>query len=466
MKAVFYTAEALPWAEDLGDTPWAMLPVANRPLLDYWLETCAELGIGHVQVILGEGAEQVEEFAGTGSRWGVEIQYSFARASEQPLDYLKATSDRWSDGLLFIGGAFFLRRRQAYNPAGFQSLDACTHMSGDKTLFLFGKNGDEVHDLLEGRLESGRGLEQIHVHPYVIDGIPAYFDLNMKMVTGEFSRYLTAGFSEADGSSVGYNVLTPPSAHLRSPLIIGNDCRFGAMTTVGPKVVVADHVIVDSHTRLSNCLILQDTYIGQNLEIDNKIVSGNRLVSAVDGTTIEIDDSWLVARNRPDMRTEDLVRYIILWFMALGVAMVQVIPFCILYPLVRLSRIGAYRQDVFHDPRTGFVNLPVFQKLENRKSIVYRLFRAATLDRFPRLLLALRCRLFVCGQPPMRHPADDKIVKQLSQYYPAVFSYADYCKDNDRLADSLWYAHVRSLFEDVKILIKSLLYRFFRGGRT
>jgi acetyltransferase-like isoleucine patch superfamily enzyme len=444
MKAVFYTAEALPWAEKLGGTPWPLLPVANRPLLDYWLETCAELGISHVQVILGEGAEQVEEFAGTGDRWGVEIQYSFARASEQPLDYLKATSDRWTDGLFFIGGAFF--------------------RNSDRPLFLYGKNGSEVKALLDGNPGSKRGLEQAHIHPYVVDDIPAYFDLNMKMVTGEFSRYLTAGFSNSGGSSVGYNVMTPPSAHLRSPLIIGNDCRFGVMSTIGPKAVVADHVIVDSHTTLANCLILQDTYIGRNLEIENKIVSGNRLISAVDGTAIEIDDSWLVARNRPDMRTEDLVRYIILWFFALAVVMVQVVPFCILYPLVWLTRIAAYRREVFHDPRTGFVKLPVFQKLENHKSVVYRLFRAATLDRFPWLLFALCGRLFVCGQPPMRHPADDEIIKQLPQYYPAVFSYADYSRDSDRLVDSLLYAHIRSLFEDVKILIKSLLYRFFRGG--
>ncbi len=464
MKAVFYTAEALLWAEKLGETPWPLLPVANRPLLDYWLETCAELGISRVQVILGEGAEQVEEFAGTGDRWGLEIQYSFARASEQPLDYLRATSDRWTDGLFFIGGAFFLRRRQAYKSAGLKTMEACLHGNSDQPHFLYGKNGSEVKTLLDGNPGSKRGLEQAHIHPYVIDDIPAYFDLNMKMVAGEFSRYLTAGFSNTKGSSVGYNVMTPPSAHLRSPLIIGNDCRFGIMSTIGPKAVVADHVIVDSRTTLTNCLILQDTYIGRNLEIENKIVSGNRLISAIDGTAIKIDDSWLVARNRPDMRTEDLVRYIILWFLALALALVQVVPFCILYPLVWVTRIGAYRREVFHDPRTGFVTLPIFQKLKNRKSVVYRLFRAATLDRFPWLLLALRGRLFVCGHPPMRHPADDEVIKQLSQYYPAVFSYADYSRDSDRLVDSLWYAHIRSLFEDVKILIKSLLYRFFRGG--
>ncbi len=464
MKAVFYTADPLPWADDIGGVPWPLLPVANRPLLDYWLETCAEIGIRQVQVILGEGADEVEEFAGNGSRWGVEIQYSFARANEQPLDYLKATSNRWEDGLLFIGAAFFLRRRQAYKPSDFQILEACHYGAEGKAWFLYGKTGDEVKALLEGGFGSDRGLEQIHVHPFIIDGIPAYFDINMKMVEGELQRYVTAGFSNVDGSSVGYNVLTPPSAHLRPPLIIGNDCRFGFMSTIGAKVVVGNHVIIDSHTELSNCLILQDTYIGQNLEIRNKIVSGNRLISAEDGTVVEITDSWLVARNRPNMRTEDLVRYIILWVLALGIALIQAIPFCILYPLVRLTRIGIFQKNVFHDPKTGYLNLPVFIKLKNRKSIIYRLFRAAMLDRFPWLLLALRGRLFVCGQPPMRHPEEDELITQLPHYYPAVFSYADYSRDSDRLVDSLWYAHIRSLFEDVKILIKSFLYRFFRAG--
>jgi lipopolysaccharide/colanic/teichoic acid biosynthesis glycosyltransferase len=29
----------------------------------------------------------------------------------------------------------------------------------------------------------------------------------------------------------------------------------------------------------------------------------------------------------------------------------------------------------------------------------------------------------------------------------------------------LWYVHSRSLYEDIKILIKTLLHRFFRAGR-
>ncbi len=465
MNAVFYTTDILPWVSDIGEVPWPLLPVANRPLLDYWLETCVEHKVRQVQLILGDGADLVEEFVGDGSRWGLKIKYGFARAGEQPLDYLRATADRWDRGLLYIGEPFFLRRRQAFKPSGFKTLDACRYEVDGRIAFLFGKNGAEVKALLEGGSGSDRGLEQIHIHPFPINEVSAYFDLNMKMVSGEFKRYVTAGFSDTDGSSIGYNVLTPPSAHLCPPIMIGNDCRFGSLTTVGPRSIIGDHVIIDSHTVLKNCLILSDTYIGKNLEIVNKIVSGDRLISPDDGTVVEIADSWLVARNRPDMRTEDLVRYIILWFLALGLGALQLIPFCILCPLVLMSRSASFRREVFHDPHRGYIKLPVFRRSGERRSVICRLFRAGALDRFPWLLMALRGRLFVCGQPPMRHPEDDDLIKQLRHYYPAVFSYEDYSKETDRLVDSLWYAHIRSLFEDMKILIKTLLHRFFQVGK-
>jgi hypothetical protein len=465
MKAIFHVGMPHPWADAFGGMPWALLPVANRPLLDYWLETCAEQKIEEVQIILGDGAEQIEQFAGDGTQWGLRIQYGFARTGERPLEYLRQSHEHWEDGLLFLGGPVFLRRRQAFRATGYKTLKACRFNHAEETLFLFGKTADEVEALLAGDAGSPRGLEQIHIHPFPIESVAAYYDLNMKMVRGEFLRYVTAGYGMADGSSVGYNVLTPPSALLRAPIMVGNDCRMGTMSTIGPNVIIADHVIIDARSELSNCIILQDTYIGQNLEINRKIVFGKRLIDPDDGAVVELDDSWVVARNRPDMRTEDFIRYCILWSLALGVTLIQVIPFCILYPLVRITRIGAFRNELFHDPKTGYVSLPVFIKLENRRSVAYSLFRAATLDRFPWLLRALGGRLFVCGQPPMRHPQDDEIVTQLTHYYPAVFSYADYNKDNDRLSDALWYAHIRSLFEDVKILIKSLLHRFFRAGR-
>ena len=113
-----------------------------------------------------------------------------------------------------------------------------------------------------------------------------------------------------------------------------------------------------------------------------KIVSGNRVIDPSDGTVIQINDSWLVARNRPDMRTEDFVRYVILWGVALGIATVQVVPFLLLLLLIRMTGIAKFSKEQFHDPHTGYISLPVFRKLKNRKSVLYRVFRAFSLDRF------------------------------------------------------------------------------------
>jgi hypothetical protein len=465
MIAVLNTASACSWAEQLGQTPWPLLPVANRPLLDYWLETCAEMGIRSIHVVLGDQSKHIEDFIGDGARWNVEVQYAFARPGEEPLGYLRSITRLWQDGLFYLGGPFFMRRRKAFKASGVKHLKACRHEAEGEALFLFGRTVDEINALVDGDPGSTRGLEQIHIHAFPLSSIGAYFDLNMKMVLGEFMRYSVAGFSTGDRSSIGYNVNTPPSSNLQAPIFIGDDCRFGAMTSVGPNAVVGNHVIVDSYTELVDCLVLPDTYIGRNLEIRNKIVSGNRVVSPDDGTVVQIDDSWVVAQNRPAMRTEDFVRYCILWFVALGMAVVQLVPFLVLYPLVRLSRIAKYERPLFHDPRTGYIALPVLRKLVNRKSPVFSIFKALSLDRLPLLLRVLEGRLFLCGQPPMRHPEDDELIKQLPHYYPGVFCYQDYNKDSDRLVDSLWYAHIRSLYEDVKILIKALVSRFLRAGR-
>ncbi|MDZ8117141.1 NDP-sugar synthase [Pontiella agarivorans] len=465
MIAVINTSIPCAWAGDISEKPWVLLPIANRPLIDYWLEACTEQHIRSVHIVLHDGAEEVEQYVGSGTRWNVSVEYVFARSTETPVDYLRSISSYWKKGLLYFGGPFFMRRRQAFRPERFRELTACRNDFGNLPYFLYGQNGDDVSRLLDGFEAPGRGLEAIHVHPFVIGTVGDYFDINMKMVSGEFTRYVTAGFATADQSSVGFNVRTPPSSYLRAPIIVGDDCRFGAMTTVGPNALVANHVIVDAFSELSNCLVLEDTYIGRNLEIRNKIVAGNRVIDPADGAFIQIDDSWLVARNRPELMTEDVVRLTVLWCVALVLAALQFIPFLVLYPFIKLSGVAAFRRELFHDPHTGYISLLIFGKIANRKSLLYRIFRALSLDRFPLIILVLRGRMFLCGQPPLRHPKDDAVVKQLKRYYPGVFCYRDYNHDSDLLTDALWYAHIRSLYEDLKILVKAFVSRFLTAGR-
>jgi len=56
--------------------PKQLIPVANKPVLEYAIEDLRETGITEIGIVLGnKGREEVQEFLGDGSKFGVDITY-------------------------------------------------------------------------------------------------------------------------------------------------------------------------------------------------------------------------------------------------------------------------------------------------------------------------------------------------------------------------------------------------------
>src|SRR3989304_6679714 len=52
-----------------------LVPIANKPILFYALESLAEAGVRHVGVVVGDTREDVVAAVGDGSRFGLEVTY-------------------------------------------------------------------------------------------------------------------------------------------------------------------------------------------------------------------------------------------------------------------------------------------------------------------------------------------------------------------------------------------------------
>src|SRR5581483_6274840 len=52
-----------------------LVPVANKPIIFYGLESMADAGIKEIGIIVGDNHQEIEDAVGDGSRWGVEITY-------------------------------------------------------------------------------------------------------------------------------------------------------------------------------------------------------------------------------------------------------------------------------------------------------------------------------------------------------------------------------------------------------
>src|SRR5437868_1985160 len=62
--------------QQYGDVPKALLNIHGEPFLGHQLQLLKSKGITKVVMCLGHLAEQVEKYAGDGSRFGLAIKYS------------------------------------------------------------------------------------------------------------------------------------------------------------------------------------------------------------------------------------------------------------------------------------------------------------------------------------------------------------------------------------------------------
>ena len=82
-----------------------LIPVANKPVLFYCLETLLEAGINDIGIIVGETQQEIREAIGDGSRFGVKVTYieqpdplGLAHAVKISEDFLKN-----DDFVMFLG---------------------------------------------------------------------------------------------------------------------------------------------------------------------------------------------------------------------------------------------------------------------------------------------------------------------------------------------------------------------------
>lgn len=467
MRAVFYTGSRQPWADVLGERPWALLPVGCRPLLSYWLELCVDLEITEVQMILGQDAERIERFCGNGDEWGLQINYSLIRPDDAPLSYLARDPARWRDGLLYISGPVFPRRTESFSPDRVKDLRSGLYYAdeGPPSFFI-----SDTPSIVDEFIQDGACRQSACASPEAagldiawVRDVSCYYNLNMTIVRNEMDRYLSGGYSFSDGASIGRNVITPRSLEFHPPLAIGNDCRLGAICSIGPGAVISDHVLIDRQCELSDCIILSDTYVGRNLEIKGKIVSGNRIIDPSDESCLDIDDPWLVTSTRSGNYMRDVIRAVFGWGCALFLVLALLIPFILLYPLVRLMRLGAFvKKPVRGIGGKRFVT-SCFIASDGGRGFLLMIFYGASLDRFPKLFSVLAGNLWLCGQSPKACGTDE--FKEGGRYFPAVFTCSDAFAEIDRQMDALYYAHMRSLSVDMKILYYALFCRLIETDR-
>ncbi len=461
MKALLHISGSPEWPKTLNAPPWPLLPIGNRPLMEYWFELCVDLGIEDVQIVMNDFASEIEAYAETGARWGLKIQYGFEKDGADPTAHLRRSPEKWEEGLLHIRGPVFPTRNETYSKDDAKVLSGLL-IDQDGSRLMIARTPEEVSAYIKGEPQnvsaSSSGLA-----PTVLSSATEFFRLTQNMVQGENQRYLTSGYqTTADQCHIGANTVIPPTAKLLPPVMIGDNCRISELTTIGPNAVIGNYVVIDQKTELDNCIVLDGSYIGQSMEIRQKIISGSHLYDVEHEVGMDMPDPWLLGSTSSIKRGEENLRAITGWLIALPTAALMVVPYAVLSVLPRVTR-NALERVTLRGINDKELRYKVIKTPAN-PGVLFELFHGLSLDIFPHLLRVLTGKLWLCGHSALLQKENEELKNELPVYFPAVISYEDAQSESDVTpsairANSFYYLEVRSPLVDLRLFFRFIIYR-------
>ena len=317
--------------------PKQLVPVANKPVLEYAIENLKEAGITEIGVILGnKGRDEIQELLGDGSKYGVEITYII---QGNPLGLAHAAGCAQAfvgddDFVMYLGdnilksgvtdlvesfeaedyGAGIALQEvddpQAFGIADVDNRDNVTELiekpdDPPTNLALIGMYvfSPAVFDAIEDLEPSWRGELEITdaIQSLLKDG----YEIDSHVVTGwwkdtgkpedilEANRLVledkelnTAGVIEAGAETDGQieladSAIIEDGAVVRGPVSIAENTTIRSGTYVGPYTSIgANSTLEDIH--IENSVIISDSDITANGRIVDSLLGRNANVESAD----------------------------------------------------------------------------------------------------------------------------------------------------------------------------------------
>ena len=504
--------------------PAPMLPVANRPIMVYTVEMLARQGFKQMFVSLYHLGGSVEAYFGDGRRWGISIDYLLQREAWGSAGAMKwaerALTDTFmvlpADAIIDLDIPAILTQHRARQSAATLVLRA--DGSGEAVCL---DAANRVTRVGSG-LDDGRSLRQTGIaifEPRVLDMIPARmpFDMNRQLIPALLAAdlpvhgYVAEGYWNplasfpdyqaaqeaaltysgnsghvldgtarslearqiASGIWVGRNHVIHPSARLAAPVCIGDNCQIGRNVELGPNVALGKNVIIDDEATVAQSAILDNTYVGQLVNIENRVVRKNLMIDIATAESSEVTDAFLLGEAHPALLDNGLQR---MWDTAVALVLLTLtLPLTILLGLLallftgriftRVERLG--RQiglaEDGRSPILQVISLIRFNtcRANGRQSRLASWLEKWDLHRLPELWNALKGDISLVGVKPLQPAQVDRIIEawQLQRHQnQAGFTGLWYIQTDKKseldeiLITDTYYVATRTWREDMKIL--------------
>ncbi len=307
----------------------AMLPVANKPLLEHIITAVAENDIKEIILVVGYQKERIMDYFRDGLEFGVKIDYVFqgaqlgtAHAVKQAREYVDSDFlvingdnlvDRSTIADLLSGkkGSVTLLAVKREQTTGYgvviseagrvtklleKPKEMVSHFVNAGIYIFTMEIFDEIDrtplsiggeyaitDTIQQLIMKGNYVSVVESKSLWMDAVHSWDFLKANAVLLESCRKERSGIIEQGATikgevSIGTNSIIRAGCYVLGPAVIGKNCDIGPNAVIMPSTAIGDNASIDSSVEIENSIIMNDVRVGSGSCISNSIIGANNTI--------------------------------------------------------------------------------------------------------------------------------------------------------------------------------------------
>ena len=279
------------------------LPFATKPLAHHLLDFCSNLQVEEVLLLDYRFDDSLEKEFNSSYQWYSKVKYMGSKTISNVKkllifhhDYCENDDILILNGLFFVGGASN-QTEDDWKQNVKQIMDNLEPVEAQPTapgLYFY-----HNQELFRVRIPQEKPLNSIQ----------DYFNLNLWLLDND--QYCSLpGYQSQDGIIFGITPIikqrckfivnddNAPSSHPRQHILIGDNVRIEHDCTLKGPVIVGNNVLLDKSVRLERAIVLDNTYISNDLEFVDKIIDLNVIIDPIANKRYVMEENALTGDSR------------------------------------------------------------------------------------------------------------------------------------------------------------------------
>jgi UDP-N-acetylglucosamine diphosphorylase/glucosamine-1-phosphate N-acetyltransferase len=333
--------------------PKVMIPVGNKPILEYVVNALQESGIIDIIMVVGYKREKIMDYFADGHKWGVNIVYVEQFQQLGTAHALRQVSHMINDRFLVINGDTIIDSSAIKEIIRVSSGDAAiltvtvakAHQYGvvktqnhlvkailekpkgeevsnvvnagvysfSPIIFNFlesmeiSERGEyEITDALRTMLKEGYTIKSVHSNATWLDALYLWNLLDMNVATlarmkADVRGKVEEGAHVIGPITLGENSVIMSGSYVVGPVAIGDNCDIGPNSVILPSTSIGSNCTLEPFTRISNSILMNNVKVSSFGHAANSIIGEGAAIGpgfiAESGETRVAVDNVLMKAN-------------------------------------------------------------------------------------------------------------------------------------------------------------------------